>query len=754
MYQYAFFPTQSKFAIMKNFCLIFLLIFGNLHAQNIQSDFLVSGSEVPMLSFDKPSDIDELINAEAVKGQIYNFGKFVVCDITSQSDGKWTDVDGGRVWSLAIHAEDAKGLSLYYDDFWIPSGGELYIYNPSQSQKIGPFTTKNNHSSGVFATELIYGDMLILEYFQPYFQTEDLKLSINRFAYAYRDISGGELSGYNSSDDCQVNANCSEGDAWENQKKSVCRIQIGSGWNVGLCSGALVNNTLNNCTPYVLSADHCFSGGDISDNGLNQSIFYFNYRSSNCSNSVPNNTYSITGCSKVANSGGEGNVGDPDFFLVELNSDPDFDPYFSGWNRSNTAATSGVSIHHPSGDIMKISTFTNNLTSSSGLGFGFDNTTHWQVQWSGTNNGYGVTEGGSSGSPIYNQNALLVGVLTGGSSFCDATNQTDIYGKLWHGWDQFSNSTSEQLKPWLDPANTNVISLNGLYCNQSAVVTAAFNSSETNVCLNSSVTFSSLSSGEISSYQWQFNGGTPSSANGPGPHTINYSSPGNYDVSLSVTGTENTDEYAMNNYISVSPNLVELEFLPDCYGEETSWELQNANGQTLYSVSSGYYPGGNNAQDMEENPQSVTEDWCLLDGCYKFIVEDEYGDGLYGSQHTCEFDGDFTIYDDNSNVLADLNVLNSDFGEEITLEFCVESGLSISSNISNELLFALFPNPTSGRFVLESRVSGLVKVYNTLSQEVYSSFKNNIKHPIELRDLESGVYFVHFNNSIQKLIIQ
>ncbi|MDA9898232.1 T9SS type A sorting domain-containing protein [Flavobacteriales bacterium] len=739
---------------MKNFCLIFLLIFGNLHAQNIQSDFLVSGSEVPMLSFDKPSDIDELINAEAVKGQIYNFGKFVVCDITSQSDGKWTDVDGGRVWSLAIHAEDAKGLSLYYDDFWIPSGGELYIYNPSQSQKIGPFTTKNNHSSGVFATELIYGDMLILEYFQPYFQTEDLKLSINRFAYAYRDISGGELSGYNSSDDCQVNANCSEGDAWENQKKSVCRIQIGSGWNVGLCSGALVNNTLNNCTPYVLSADHCFSGGDISDNGLNQSIFYFNYRSSNCSNSVPNNTYSITGCSKVANSGGEGNVGDPDFFLVELNSDPDFDPYFSGWNRSNTAATSGVSIHHPSGDIMKISTFTNNLTSSSGLGFGFDNTTHWQVQWSGTNNGYGVTEGGSSGSPIYNQNALLVGVLTGGSSFCDATNQTDIYGKLWHGWDQFSNSTSEQLKPWLDPANTNVISLNGLYCNQSAVVTAAFNSSETNVCLNSSVTFSSLSSGEISSYQWQFNGGTPSSANGPGPHTINYSSPGNYDVSLSVTGTENTDEYAMNNYISVSPNLVELEFLPDCYGEETSWELQNANGQTLYSVSSGYYPGGNNAQDMQENPQSVTEDWCLFDGCYKFIVEDEYGDGLYGSQHTCEFDGDFTIYDDNSNVLADLNVLNSDFGEEITLEFCVESGLSISSNISNELLFALFPNPTSGRFVLESRVSGLVKVYNTLSQEVYSSFKNNIKHPIELRDLESGVYFVHFNNSIQKLIIQ
>tara|TARA_B100001059_G_scaffold128320_3_gene128232 strand:- start:8832 stop:11051 length:2220 start_codon:yes stop_codon:yes gene_type:complete len=734
--------------------LLFLLSFTFLNAQNIKSNFLDSGSEIALLTFDKPSDVDELINQEVAKGQIFNFGRFVTCDINSDTKGSWTNMEGGKVWTLAIQADEAKGISLYYDDFWIPSGGELYIYNPSQSQKIGPFTSKNNPPSGVYATEVIYGDMLILEYFQPSHVMSELKLSINRFVYAYRDISGGQLSGYNSSDDCQVNANCSEGNAWENQKKSVCRIQIGSGWNVGLCSGALVNNTLNNCTPYVLSADHCFSGGDISDNDLNQSIFYFNYRSSNCNNSVPNNTHSITGCSRVVNSGGEGDVGDPDFFLVELNSDPDFDPYFSGWNRSNSPATSGVSIHHPSGDIMKISTFTNSLSTSSGLGFGFDNTTHWQVQWASTTNGHGVTEGGSSGSPIYNQNSLLVGVLTGGSSFCDATNQTDIYGKLWHGWDQLSNSSSEQLKPWLDPANTNAVTLNGLYCNQSAAVTAAFNSSETNVCLNSSVTFSSISSGEITAYEWQFPGGTPSSAIGSGPHNVTYNSPGTYDVSLSVTGTENSDEFSMNDYISVAANLVELDFLPDCYGEETSWELQNTNGQVVYSVSSGYYPGGNNAQDMESNPENVIENWCLLDGCYKFIVEDEYGDGLYGSQHTCEFDGDFTIYDNDGNTLTELNEPNSDFGDDITLEFCVESGLSTSYNLSETFQFGLFPNPTDGVFTLESNTEGLVEVYNTLSQEVYSTYKNDLKLLVNLENLESGIYFVHFNNSIKKLIKQ
>ena len=99
------------------------------------------------------------------------------------------------------------------------------------------------------------------------------------------------------------------------------------------------------------------------------------------------------------------------FLLVELNNDPDFNPYFAGWNRSNIPATSGVSIHHPSGDIKKISTFTQSLTSAGGLGFGNDNTTHWRVYWSNTVNGHGVTEGGSSGSQYITKMDWLLEIL-------------------------------------------------------------------------------------------------------------------------------------------------------------------------------------------------------------------------------------------------------------------------------------------------------------------------------------------------------
>ena len=106
---------------MHKLIVTFLLSFNFLTAQNIQSIFLDSTNKIPLLTFDKPADIQELLNQEVVKGQMFNFGKFVLCDISSSENGLWTEVDGGKVWTLAIEAKNAKGISLYYDDFWIPS---------------------------------------------------------------------------------------------------------------------------------------------------------------------------------------------------------------------------------------------------------------------------------------------------------------------------------------------------------------------------------------------------------------------------------------------------------------------------------------------------------------------------------------------------------------------------------------------------------------------------------------------------------
>src|SRR5690606_32180364 len=112
---------------------------------------------------------------------------------------------------------------------------------------------------------------------------------------------------------------------------------------------------------------------------------------------VEKNQY-ITGAVKLA--GSEDVIEDnnithitkSDFALLKLNENNEtntitklksFNAYWNGWDANNTAAPSGVSIHHPSGDIKKISTFTQPLVSTTYSGTGPSNT-HWLVYWSET----------------------------------------------------------------------------------------------------------------------------------------------------------------------------------------------------------------------------------------------------------------------------------------------------------------------------------------------------------------------------------
>ena len=66
--------------------------------------------------------------------------------------------------------------------------------------------------------------------------------------------------------------------------------------------------------------------------------------------------------------------------------------------------------------VQKNINFNSNLSSTNYNGGAFN--AHWEVYWDPTTNGHGVTEGGSSGSPIFNQDKRIVGQLSGGSSIC------------------------------------------------------------------------------------------------------------------------------------------------------------------------------------------------------------------------------------------------------------------------------------------------------------------------------------------------
>lgn len=459
-----------------------LLTLGSLFAQN--NMFLRSPSgytypnDVNKLSVSSvpgpsASVVNQIISGEHPKsGEMYIVAQNMPTNLNMQNAGVWTTYNGFKTWRLKIKSPGAEAIALLYSTFRIPESAVVYVYNSSFSHKSRPYLSSENPNGEHFATEVIVGDETILEYWVPDTETETADIQIEAVSHVFRE--GQQFMPRNwqqngDSDPCQVNANCSEGNNWQDQKRGVAKIYVVEGSSGGLCSGTLINNTAQDCKNYFLTAQHCGAGASAAN--MNQWVFYFNFEAPTCANisdgaanGVDNQTR--TGCTKRASSGTNSNVNHSDFLLVEFNSaiPTDYNVYYNGWDRNNTAATSGVGIHHPSGDIKKISTYSSSLQSTNWSGT--PSGSHWRVNWVGTANGHGVTEGGSSGSPIFNQSKRIVGDLSGGSSYCNSVqpggqNQPDLYGKFSYSWETVGANNNQRLKPWLDPSGTNATTLDG-----------------------------------------------------------------------------------------------------------------------------------------------------------------------------------------------------------------------------------------------------------------------------------------------------
>jgi len=380
----------------------------------------LSQDEIPRVQLKAP-DPEKIHQEDQSRSAMLKPARMAVnleANISFSEKARWQKSGDNWVGRLNIYSKDARALILYYDQFNIPEGGKLFLYNSEHDQLIGAFTRQNNPPYGFFANEMIHGDQLTIEYNYRGEELAEPKLFIGEVGYAYR-FTGKDSKAFGDSGDCEVNVNCSDGDNWRDEQRGVARILIRRGGSAYWCSGSLMNNTNQDYRPYLLSADHC--GGDATEEDLQQWVFYFNYESATCDNPILEPTSeSMVGAAKLARGGTMGDSGS-DFYLLELNSfvPSDYEVYYNGWSRIEEPANSGVSIHHPAGDIKKITTYDEPLTSAT---YANAKDAHWRVYWTTTENGAAATEGGSSGSPIFNQQGLVVGTLTGGLSSC--SNQT------------------------------------------------------------------------------------------------------------------------------------------------------------------------------------------------------------------------------------------------------------------------------------------------------------------------------------------
>ncbi len=400
-----------------------------------------------------PVNVRALLLEDKLEAQMkdvpYRFGQPIHVDLGIKNSGSWdTLADGRKVWRLRIQSDSAITINLIFDKFFIPSGGSMFVYNDDKSMVLGAFTEENNLSERVFSTTPIRGDRITIEYDQPLSATALPEIHISVVVHGYRDIFSLLLKstgGFGSSGSCNINVHCPAGASWTDQARSVAMILLAN--NSRICTGSLINNVRNDGTPYFLTANHCW------DSSQPTWILMFRYESPDCSNTDGPTTYTISGSTLLARNP------DSDFCLLLLSSTPpaSYNAYYGGWNRQDVAATSGTGIHHPSGDIKKISFYSSSLVSDTWLGSGAPPAdSHWRVSWSA-----GVTEPGSSGSPIFDQNKRVVGQLHGGYSACGSTDMRDWYGKFSISWDRGTTS-STRLKDWLDPDNTAVLTLDGI----------------------------------------------------------------------------------------------------------------------------------------------------------------------------------------------------------------------------------------------------------------------------------------------------
>ncbi|MFN0216128.1 MAG: trypsin-like serine peptidase, partial [Saprospiraceae bacterium] len=388
------------------------------------------------------------------------FAAPVYTDISLENSGAWHSLpNGDRVWLCALRSAGALGLTLIFEQFHLPPGAKFFAYDSNQ-KVLGAYTDQSCLPSKKFLIGVLKGETAFLELYEPVSVQGQGQVSCKRVDVSYDANALNGAEDFGDALPCNVNINCATGADWQTQKKGIARILMvfsnGEGW----CSGTLIANTANTFEPYFLTAHHCQLLRNNPDYGLWR--FDFDYESANCSNPATEPTpRSVLGSERISYRA------ETDFMLLKINPIPlNFDVYFNGWNRDGnltTIAPNTTFIHHPWGDIKKISVDTQVVEI-------YPNTLPWggvygtspvNSHWKSVTD-IGIFESGSSGSPLFDANKRIVGQLHGGSTAmgnpCQVTGA--YFGRFNLSWNQ-GNTPESRLKEWLDPGNTGALTQNG-----------------------------------------------------------------------------------------------------------------------------------------------------------------------------------------------------------------------------------------------------------------------------------------------------
>ena len=634
----------------------------------------------------KPININDFINEDKKLGIPNRYGVVEQTTIDVRAEGVKTEIPGkGTIWQFEVISQQCYSIGIEFGKFHLPEGAKVFIYDKSRSQLLGAFTQMNNNAISQLTIADVTGQDAIVEYFEPTDRSFPGELVISTIMQAYQNpLKASSIS---------IGINCPEGANWQDVKHSVCLFTFHDSQFSYDCTGFLVNNVREDGTPYFQTANHCVSTNTVA----RTLVTYFNFENRTCTSTDGVRRLSLSGASlKATNSYS-------DFSLLLLNEYPpaSYLPYYAGWEAGSVSPLQGTSIHHPQGTAKCIAidsnapfnyattldwTDPNTNTSTSSA-----SNTHWDVQFTS-----GDVQSGSSGAPLFNQNARVIGQLHGGSP------GEDFYGKFSVSWNHGTSNTS-QLQYWLDPDNKGIKSLAGTY--SKVKPKAAFSTSLTRICPGSVIMFNDSSLYDPTTWNWTINPSTYEFSGGTGRNSkdpqVKFIQPGTYSITLVVANPNGRDTLTRKSYIQAGNLQVKLSGLgPDkivCGCDLVNFPV-SASGALNYSF-------------VLERPDKIST-ISKADSIFLSLkpAEKKYGSfsswvKVIGTQGSCtsvdslDLQVSMPVNDDVENAIELHPGRNSVYSN-----FCasLQSGETIPSSTMQKTIWFTFQAPSSGKITIDT----------------------------------------------------
>lgn len=352
----------------------------------------------------------------------------------------WSPVAGGHAARISVTSPQAGSLRLAIDLAGVPLDVEMVFFGSGAPARLeGPVRVGEIPDRTLpWWSPLTEGETQTVEFFVPArHDASRLAISAAAASHVFTAPSTGlakRLQDIGLAGSCNVDVPCSplaSETAFRNAADSVAQMVFTDAGFTTLCTGTLLaDGDPSSQVPWFYGANHCFENDDPPYKSpaqmqtvANTLTTLWGFEAGACNSRTPRTGWNQLG-------GGatfiHNNV-TADVLFLRLNATPPAFAWYSGWDANPLAAGAAlVSLHHPQGDLKKVTQGSVARFSTPGVAGG--SASYVETRWTA-----GTTEQGSSGGGIWTKGGdqyHFRGGLWGGAAACTNMSGADYYSRF------------------------------------------------------------------------------------------------------------------------------------------------------------------------------------------------------------------------------------------------------------------------------------------------------------------------------------